>query len=278
MSWEMTLVVMVASSVAVALYVAWPLLVGRPEPGPTVDADGPVSMLDELLLKKDATYSAIKELEFDHAVGNLSEQDYRDLARRYEDKAVALLKEIDSVLQGEYMGDVRAPAVAGVVVAAGRSAESADIIEKEVARIRLQRGKAGYSERAMSKESGVEGQPAGRVSSRQPSRALKGNLAEEIEQQVAALRAGKLGGGVRGTPASASSSHLTPTSCPVCGASSRNDAAAFCTRCGAALSVRCAKCGTPAGPEDLFCSGCGIRLVSASRTASAHTGVGESDV
>ncbi len=81
MSWGITMAIMAVLSVAVAVYIAWPLLVGRPdEEREGAEGEG-ASVLDALLVQKDATYSAIKELESDHAMGNLSAQDYRELAR-----------------------------------------------------------------------------------------------------------------------------------------------------------------------------------------------------
>jgi len=40
---------------------------------------------------------AIKDLENDHAMGKLSDADYRTLRAKYETKAVAILQELDSL-------------------------------------------------------------------------------------------------------------------------------------------------------------------------------------
>ncbi len=50
-----------------------------------------------LVAQRDATYSAIKDLEFDHAMGKLSDADYKTLRFKYETKAVAILQELDSM-------------------------------------------------------------------------------------------------------------------------------------------------------------------------------------
>ncbi|MBI5035124.1 MAG: zinc ribbon domain-containing protein [Chloroflexi bacterium] len=51
---------------------------------------------ENLVTQRDATYSAIKDLENDHAMGKLSDHDYRSLRAKYEMKAVAILQELDA--------------------------------------------------------------------------------------------------------------------------------------------------------------------------------------
>lgn len=50
---------------------------------------------DELIHKKEAAYTAIKDLEFDYRTGKLSEADYNDLKEKYETDALHILKQID---------------------------------------------------------------------------------------------------------------------------------------------------------------------------------------
>ena len=52
-------------------------------------------ILDELIHKKETTYIAIKDLEFDYRTGKLSQADYMELKNRYEAEALQTLKEID---------------------------------------------------------------------------------------------------------------------------------------------------------------------------------------
>ena len=49
----------------------------------------------ELLRDKRILLKAIKELEFDHAMGKLSDADFRDLPARYRARAVAVLRRLD---------------------------------------------------------------------------------------------------------------------------------------------------------------------------------------
>ncbi len=276
MPWGMTLALMTVTSVAVATYIAWPLLVGRPETNPEgEEGEGEDTLvLDELLLQKDATYSAIKELEFDHAMGNLSKEDYRELAGRYEDKAMALLKTIDQVSQGNLVEDIAGPAVAGVVLGTPPSIPEGDAIEQQVAGLRRARGKTGGKGRTASLEDEVERDVARMRGSRLLAHGGNGNPAAEIEQRVAALRTTRAEStATRPRPAPTSASP-TRASCPACGAPLKSASAAFCSRCGAALPTHCPACGTPAEEGDAFCSGCGSSLTSRDATGSAEKIVG----
>jgi hypothetical protein len=75
-----------------------------------------------LVTQRDATYSAIKDLENDHAMGKLSDADYRSLRAKYEMKAVALLQELDNLNGSKSNGRSGAP--------------SDETIEREVVRLR----------------------------------------------------------------------------------------------------------------------------------------------
>lgn len=139
MSSEITLVVMLVAAVAVATFVAWPLLTGKSPQDEQEGAPEEESPLEDLLVQKEATYAAIKELEFDHAMGNLSNRDYEELAGRYEDKAVALLKIIDeaSEREGPFGAIASAPpVVVGVQIGRPRGGRLEDAIEREVAAMR----------------------------------------------------------------------------------------------------------------------------------------------
>ncbi len=52
---------------------------------------------ESLVNQRDGTYAAIKDLENDHAMGKLSDADYRTLRAKYETKAVAILQELDNL-------------------------------------------------------------------------------------------------------------------------------------------------------------------------------------
>ncbi|MGE5619200.1 MAG: zinc ribbon domain-containing protein [Sphingomonadaceae bacterium] len=257
MTAEMTLAVMLVSAVGVATFVAWPLLTGRPSQEVHGSEGSEESVLEELLLQKEATYTAMKELEFDHAMGNLSKRDYQELASRYEDKAIALLKIIDGVVEPEGRSgllDTLPPAVAGVQIGRPRSGRLEDVIEQEVASLR--RNAPRKSGRATSREEDL------------------------IEREVASLRqhrrAGVVPNGGPGAPGQKAAAPSSPigTACPSCSSPLRNPAAAFCSSCGASLQTRCSVCGEPAEAGDRFCSACGKPLADRGRTTSEETAVG----
>ncbi|HEX7588156.1 MAG TPA: hypothetical protein VF478_07565, partial [Anaerolineae bacterium] len=54
-------------------------------------------VVETLVVQRDATYAAIKDLEFDHAMSKLSDVDYKSLRSKYEAKAVGILQELDSM-------------------------------------------------------------------------------------------------------------------------------------------------------------------------------------
>lgn len=76
-------------------------------------------MLEGLVGQRDAMYSAIKDLENDHALDKLSDADYRSLRAKYEAKAVAILQELDHVVGSH-----------------PRAARDDDAVEREIARLR----------------------------------------------------------------------------------------------------------------------------------------------
>ena len=56
---------------------------------------------EELLSQRDAAYAAIRELEFEFQLGNLSQHDYDDLRARYRDRAAGVLQQLDSLEREE---------------------------------------------------------------------------------------------------------------------------------------------------------------------------------
>jgi ribosomal protein L40E len=57
--------------------------------------------LQELYRRKESTYSALKELEFDYKTGKLSEADFTELDTKYRAEAIELLEAIDLAEKGE---------------------------------------------------------------------------------------------------------------------------------------------------------------------------------
>lgn len=86
-----TLVNVILALLAVA-FIGYPLLV-QPR-AEEEDVELPED-LDELYRRKESTYSAIKELEFDFRTRKLSEGDYRELEARYRTDALEILGAIE---------------------------------------------------------------------------------------------------------------------------------------------------------------------------------------
>lgn len=107
--------------VAVAA-VAWPFF-NRSDDAEAFLGGSTDPVVEGLVGQRDATYAAIKELEFDHETGKLSDTDYRSMRAKMETKAVSLLQELDARH-----------------VPAGRNGEASgdddQVIEREIQRLR----------------------------------------------------------------------------------------------------------------------------------------------
>lgn len=101
MSWEITMAAMLTITAGAAAFVAWPLLMGRTRPEEFLGEEAAEPVLQRLLFQRDTIYAAMKELEFDQAMGNLSQEDFQQLQERYKRKAVAVLKRIDDAKAGK---------------------------------------------------------------------------------------------------------------------------------------------------------------------------------
>jgi hypothetical protein len=93
---------LVALVLAAALAVGCVILVALPfirEPEPESDAlhqldEGELRRL-ELLEARDRSLSALKELEFDHRTGTISDEDYRELVGPLRREAASALRALD---------------------------------------------------------------------------------------------------------------------------------------------------------------------------------------
>ena len=77
----------------VLVLIGYPLFVHRSEKS-KVAVEG--DEYHNLLYEKETAYIAIKDLDFDYKTGKLSENDYRELRRQYEEDAVAVLKRLEN--------------------------------------------------------------------------------------------------------------------------------------------------------------------------------------
>jgi hypothetical protein len=87
--------------------VGWPLVGSSRR---TRRETGGGSAWDRLIAQRDAAYRAIRDLDFEYELGNLSESDYRGLRERYRDEAAVALRKLDAVGSGSSEASPSGPA------------------------------------------------------------------------------------------------------------------------------------------------------------------------
>ncbi|TAK32639.1 MAG: zinc ribbon domain-containing protein [Chloroflexota bacterium] len=127
-------IIAVAMAAVVFAMVGYPLLNNRRQPA-VIQPEAYQLALEDLVVEREETYAAIKELDFDHEMGNLADADYQQLRERYRRRAAGILEELD-----------RMQAVSAAHASKSRSAtnrkplpSSEDEIEREVRRRRARR-------------------------------------------------------------------------------------------------------------------------------------------
>lgn len=88
------MIVKVVLALGVVLFVGYPLVKNR------WDGDDPYQLpeeVEELYRRKESTYSALKELEFDFKTGKLSDADFHELDAKYRAEAVEILEAIEAL-------------------------------------------------------------------------------------------------------------------------------------------------------------------------------------
>jgi len=97
-------ITLIAAIVAPALaIVLWPLLGGRSAGAASSPARASDDRRLELEEEKSALYRALRELEFDHDAGHLSDPDFQSLRERYESRAGVVITELDLMRGGPEM-------------------------------------------------------------------------------------------------------------------------------------------------------------------------------
>jgi hypothetical protein len=129
-------------------WVGYPLLKPRKFDSP-IEPNSEDSLAN-VKIEKEEIYSAIKEMELDHKMGKLSQEDYLNLREKYRDKAIGSLKRMDELeRKGEVPKDIE------------------DEIEREVSTLRMG-GKTGKPRKAAAvycTQCGKKGSPEGRFCS-----------------------------------------------------------------------------------------------------------------
>lgn len=112
-------------------YVALPLFKGVKE-----DRETGFDEASELDAQKTATYSAIKELQFDYDLGNLSPADHRELEEKYKVKAAQILQALDKIKGEAPADDIERE------IAKRRRGGKDSVVEDEIERqVAIRRGK-----------------------------------------------------------------------------------------------------------------------------------------
>ncbi len=92
------MLIQVILALSVVAFIGYPLL--RAAQTGEAEAQPLSEELEDLLSKKESTYSALKELEFDFKMGKLSEKDYVEIDARYRDDALEILGAIEEAEKG----------------------------------------------------------------------------------------------------------------------------------------------------------------------------------
>jgi tetratricopeptide (TPR) repeat protein len=107
------IVVALVLSLPAAAFAIWPLLRTRSRPAPLLAL--PPDERDQLLEAKRVALSALRELDFEHGAGHVSDADYAELQARYEAETAETLRALDA------LGPAPAAPAPVVAPAAGRS-------------------------------------------------------------------------------------------------------------------------------------------------------------
>ena len=91
----MVVFVALLMTAAVFALVGYPLLRPGRGKGDLVSTDHREA--EDLLARRDEAYAAIKELEFEFHLGNLSQRDYEELRARYRQRAQDILRELEAI-------------------------------------------------------------------------------------------------------------------------------------------------------------------------------------
>jgi tetratricopeptide (TPR) repeat protein len=89
------IVVALVLGLPAAGFAIWPLLRARGRPAPLLPL--PTDERDQLLETKRVALAALRELDFEHAAGHVSDDDYAELRARYEAEAANALRALDAL-------------------------------------------------------------------------------------------------------------------------------------------------------------------------------------
>jgi cytochrome c-type biogenesis protein CcmH/NrfG len=88
-------VVAVVLGLPAAAFALWPLMRARGRPAPLLPL--PTDERDQLMEAKRVALAALRELDFEHGAGHVSDSDYAELRARYEAEAAETLRALDAL-------------------------------------------------------------------------------------------------------------------------------------------------------------------------------------
>ncbi len=96
---DLPLIIVLLVLLAAALFILPPLL--REEKGePAAPPDPSRDALAEAVARRDASFEALADLEFDHASGKISTEEFATLKAQYQRAAVTALKDVEGLAPG----------------------------------------------------------------------------------------------------------------------------------------------------------------------------------
>jgi hypothetical protein len=133
--------------IGIIAFIAYPLF--DPRRGTFVES---ASVLDTLIAQRDATYDALRDLDFDFQLGKLSKVDYDTLRDKYKARAAYILQQIDALAgtppdsngkDAEAQIEAQVAQLRRAKTEVGARRASPDTIEDEIARVRALRQAGG---------------------------------------------------------------------------------------------------------------------------------------
>jgi zinc ribbon protein len=133
------ILIALAISGITALFIALPFFLGSRKEGTTEieannTADPAMERINNLRVRKESLYSAIRDIDLDYALGKLTAEDYEELRQKYRIEAASVLKEIDDISKGSGTVDLDAGIEDEILKSrgAGRQVGEDEEIENEI--------------------------------------------------------------------------------------------------------------------------------------------------
>jgi ribosomal protein L40E len=194
--------------------------------------------------RKRSALRAIKDLEFEHSVGKIDDEDYAELLTHYRGEAKAVMREMDRDIEPF-------------------RARAEEIARAHLAKVGLTADDAEDSHRGSARDDSLPEADAldERDDEALPILAPQGSRGGPSDHGVVVTPFGAPLASPSRAPVPQAAPRDERIACTSCSASNEVDAA-FCKKCGKALSRECAGCHARNEPDALFCKKCGKALAT----------------